>query len=213
MTAFLEWFFENLNYWTVTLLMTLESTVVPVPSEFVLPPAAYNAAAGENLNPFLLIFFGILGSDLGATINYVVSYYVGRPIIYAFANSRIGHLCLLNEEKMKRCEEYFIKKGAVSTLVGRLIPGIRHLISIPAGLAKMKYSHFILYTTIGSGIWSAILVGLGYYLHSFVPKEELIDTIAQYAHEIKVVLLVIVGLLVAYFVIKWLWKKYKRNHS
>lgn len=208
MTAFLEWFFANLNYGTVTLLMLLESTIVPIPSEFVLPPAGFLSAEGE-MNIFLVILLGILGSDLGATINYVVSYYVGRPVVYAFANSHLGHLCLLNEEKVKHAEQFFIKNGAVSTLVGRLIPGIRHLISIPAGLAKMNYWHFLLYTSIGAGVWSTILAVLGYWLHSYMSMKELIDNIGYYSYEIKIVLLVLGILLVLYLV----WHKMKKKRA
>ena len=140
----------NLNYGTILFLMLLESTVVPVPSEFVVTPAAYHAAGG-NLDVFLVILFATIGADLGASINYVVAYYVGRPVIYRFANSKWGKMCLLNQEKVEKSEKYFDDHGIVATLTGRLIPGIRHLISIPAGLAKMNYWKFLLYTTIGAG--------------------------------------------------------------
>ena len=143
---------NNLNYPAIFILMTLESTVVPVPSELVVSPAAYHAANGD-LNIFLIILYATLGADLGASINYFVSYYVGRPVIYRFANSRLGHLCLLNQQKVERSEHYFNDHGKVATLTGRLIPGIRHLISIPAGLAKMPYHVFLLYTTIGAFAW------------------------------------------------------------
>ena len=121
----------NLNYPTIFLLMLLESTVVPVPSELVVSPAAYHAAGG-HLDVFLVILFATLGADVGASINYVAGYFLGRPIIYKFANSRIGHLCLLNQEKVEKSEKYFYDHGVAATLTGRLIPGIRHLISIPA---------------------------------------------------------------------------------
>ena len=128
----------NLNYGTIFFLMLLESTVVPVPSEFVVTPAAYHAAGG-NLDVFLVILFATIGADFGASINYLVAYYVGRPVIYRFANSKWGKLCLLNQEKVEKSERYFDDHGVVATLTGRLIPGLRHLISIPAGLAKMYY--------------------------------------------------------------------------
>lgn len=155
----------NLNYGTVFFLMMLESTVIPVPSELVVSPAAYHAAAG-NLDIFLVILFATLGADLGATINYAAGYYLGRPIIYRFANSKWGKMCLLNQEKVEKSERYFDSHGKVATITGRLIPGIRHLISIPAGLAKMHYGNFILYTTIGAGVWNCILAALGWYLHT-----------------------------------------------
>ena len=129
---------DNLNYGTILLLMLLESTVIPVPSELVVAPAAYNAASGD-LNVFLVVLFATIGAAIGATINYVVALYVGRPVIYKFANSKWGRMCLLNQEKVEKSEKYFDKHGVAATLTGRLIPGIRHLISIPAGLARMNY--------------------------------------------------------------------------
>lgn len=154
--------------------MLLESTVIPVPSELVVAPAAFRAAAGE-LDIWLVILLATLGADCGASINYAAGYYLGRPIIYRFANSRLGHLCLLNQHKVEKSEKYFYDHGMVATITGRLLPGIRHLISIPAGLAKMHYWKFLLYTTIGAGAWNCILAALGWYLHSIVPKEQLHD--------------------------------------
>ena len=192
---------SNLNYGTIFFLMMLESTVVPVPSEFVVTPAAYHAASGQ-LDVWLVILAATLGADLGATINYVVALYVGRPVIYRFANSRWGYMCLLNQEKVEKSERYFDDHGIVATLTGRLIPGIRHLISIPAGLARMNYWKFLLYTTIGAGAWHSILAGLGWYLHTIVPEEQLNDKISEYAEYIKLVILGLVALGVVYFVIK-----------
>ena len=198
----------NLNYGTILFLMLLESTVVPVPSEFVVTPAAYHAAGG-NLDVFLVILFATIGADLGASINYVVAYYVGRPVIYRFANSKWGKMCLLNQEKVEKSEKYFDDHGIVATLTGRLIPGIRHLISIPAGLAKMNYWKFLLYTTIGAGVWHAILAGLGWYLHSIVPEDQLNDKITEYADYIKFAIIALVLLALAYFALKYYLKKRK----
>lgn len=141
----------NLNYGTIFFLMLLESTVIPVPSELVVSPAAYHAAGG-NLNVFLVILFATIGADCGATINYFAGYYLGRPIIYRFANSKWGRMCLLNQQKVEKSEKFFYDHGVIATLTGRLLPGIRHLISIPAGLSKMKFWKFILYTTIGASV-------------------------------------------------------------
>jgi membrane protein DedA with SNARE-associated domain len=193
---------NNLTYGAIFVLMLLESTVIPVPSELVIAPAAYHSAAG-NMHVWLVILFGTLGADIGATINYIAGYYLGRPIIYKFANSRVGHLCLLNQEKVERSEKYFNDHGMVATITGRLIPGIRHLISIPAGLAKMKYWQFILYTTLGAGVWNCILAALGWYLHSFVPEEQLEDKILEYGEYIKFVILLLVGIAFVYFLTKW----------
>lgn len=199
----------NLNYGTIFLLMLLESTVVPVPSELVVSPAAYHAAGG-NLDIFLVILFSTIGADCGATINYLAGYYLGRPLIYKFANSRWGHLCLLNQEKVEESERYFYNHGMIATITGRLIPGIRHLISIPAGLAKMNFGKFILYTTIGAGIWNCILAALGWWLHSFVPEEELHDKLIEYGDYIKYTILGLVAVAVLYFIIKYLLKKGKK---
>lgn len=197
---------SNLNYPAIFFLMMLESTVVPVPSELVVSPAAYHAAAG-NLNVWVVILFATIGADVGASINYFVALYVGRPVVYRFADSRLGKLCLLNKEKVEKSERYFDKHGVVATLTGRLVPGIRHLISIPAGLARMHYGKFLLYTTIGAGVWHSILAALGWYLHSIVPEEQLNDKIMEYGEYIKIIILAAVALAIAYFVIKYFVKK------
>ena len=198
----------NLNYGTILFLMLLESTVIPVPSEFVVTPAAYHAAGG-NLDVFLVILFATIGADIGASINYVVAYFVGRPVIYSFANSRWGKMCLLDQEKVEKSEKYFDDHGIVATLTGRLIPGIRHLISIPAGLAKMNYWKFLLYTTIGAGVWHGILAALGWYLHSIVPEEQLNDKISEYAEYIKIVIIAIVLIAIVYLGLKYYLKRKK----
>lgn len=202
----------NLNYGTVFFLMMLESTVVPVPSELVVSPAAYHAAAG-NLNILLVILMATLGADLGATINYLAGHYLGRPIIYAFANIRLGKLCLLNQEKVMKSEKYFNDHGVTATITGRLIPGIRHLISIPAGLANMHYGKFLLYTTIGAGAWNCILAALGWYLHTIVPEEQLNDKILEYGDHIKWAIIIIVALAIAFFVIRHFMKKRSTKHA
>ena len=191
----------NLNYGTILLLMLLESTVIPVPSELVVAPAAYHAASG-NLNVFLVVLFATIGAGLGASINYFVALYVGRPVSDKFANSRGGKMCLLNQEKVEKSERYFDDHGIVATLTGRLIPGIRHLISLPAGLARMNYWKFLLYTTIGAGCWHAILAAMGWYLHSIVPEDQLEQTITQYNHYIVGAILGIVAIGIAWVVVK-----------
>lgn len=203
---FISSLLDNLNYWTILFLMLLESTVVPVPSEFVVAPAAYHAAGG-NLNVFLVVLAATVGADVGATINYVASYYLGRPIIYRFANSKLGRMCLLNQEKVEKSEKYFYDHGVVATLTGRLLPGIRHLISIPAGLSKMHYGKFLLYTTIGAGCWHSILAALGWYLHTIVPESQLNDKITEYSEYIKITLIAAVLVAVLYFAAKAIAKK------
>ena len=200
----------NLTYPTIFLLMLLESTVVPVPSELVVSPAAYHAAGG-NLNVWLVILFATIGADVGASINYVAGYFLGRPIIYKFANSRLGHLCLLNQEKVEKSEKYFYDHGVAATLTGRLIPGIRHLISIPAGLSKMPYWKFLLYTTIGAGAWHSILAALGWYMHSFVPEDQLDEKLMEYGDYIKWGIIAIVILAVAWYAVKHYLKKKRKQ--
>ncbi|MBR0275111.1 MAG: DedA family protein [Prevotella sp.] len=197
----MNWLLSNLTYPNILLLMLLESTVIPVPSELVVAPAAYHAASGE-LNVFLVVLFATIGAGIGASINYVVALYVGRPVIYKFANSKWGKMCLLNEEKVKKSETYFDRHGIVATLTGRLIPGIRHLISIPAGLARMNYWKFLLYTLIGAGAWHSILAGLGWYLHSIVPEDQLEATITRYNHYIVLAIVAVVVLVAAFLVYK-----------
>ena len=199
---------SNLNYATVYFLMLLESTVVPVPSELVVAPAAYHSAAG-HINIWLVILFATLGAMTGASINYLAGYYLGRPIIYKFANSRLGHLCLLNQSKVEKSEKYFDDHGMVATIMGRLIPGIRHLISIPAGLAKMNYWKFLLYTTIGAGAWHAILALLGWYLHDVVPEEQLNDKILEYGEYIKVAICLVAAVALVYFIIRYLVRRHR----
>lgn len=202
----------NLNYGWIFFLMLLESTVVPVPSEFVVTPAAYHAASG-SLDVWLVILFATVGADIGASINYWVAYFIGRPLVYRFANSKIGKMCLLNQEKVEHAEQYFDKNGVISTLIGRLVPGIRHLISIPAGLAKMHYGKFLLYTTIGAAAWHSILAFLGWQLHKVVPEDQLNDKITEYADYIKFVIIGLVVLLIAFFVVKYYLKKRKIKNT
>ena len=198
----LQGLLDNLNYLNITILMIIESSAIPFPSEVVVPPAAYMAAENGKLSIPLIILFATLGSAIGAIINYVAAFYVGRPIIYKFVNSRLGHLCLLNQEKMEQAEAYFDKKGAVATLVGRLLPGIRQLISIPAGLARMHFGYFLLYTVIGAGIWNVILAALGWYLQKIVPLEQLNAAVKQYEQPIVWGICIIVALAIIYYVVK-----------
>lgn len=181
--TFFLWFVDNASYLFVFLFMVLESSFIPFPSEVVVPPAAYLATAqgsSSDLNIWLVVFFATLGALVGALINYVVSLWVGRPIIYAFADSRLGHACLIDRSKVDKAEKYFDKHGASSTFIGRLIPVIRQLISIPAGLARMNLLKFITYTTLGALLWNIILAVLGYWLGRTVTFSQLFDKIEQY---------------------------------
>lgn len=210
--AWLSALLENLNYYTVFILMFIEGSVIPAPSELIVPPAAYRAAAGE-LNIFLVILVATAGALLGSTANYVAAYYLGRPIIYRFANSRLGHLCLLSQEKVEKSEKYFYDHGVIATLTGRLLPGIRQIISIPAGLAKMPFWKFALYTTIGAGLWNCVLATLGWWLHSFVPKEQLNYKIEEYNTYIQIAIVAIVVLVIVFFLLKWQLGRHKNGKS
>ncbi|MBO5747793.1 MAG: DedA family protein [Muribaculaceae bacterium] len=179
-SEFFQWFVENANYLFVFIFMTIESSFIPFPSEVVVPPAAYLACTGTDMNFGLVIVFATLGALTGAFINYYLALWIGRPIVYRFANSRFGHACLIDQAKVEKAEAYFEKKGAISTFVGRLIPAVRQLISIPAGLARMNIGVFALFTTLGAGIWNIVLAGLGYWLSLHVSREELFDAIEKY---------------------------------
>ncbi len=197
-----NWYSQNMSYTTITILMTVESSFIPFPSEIVVPPAAYIASQpGSHLNIYLVVLFATIGALLGALINYFGAIYLGRPIVYKFANSKLGHMFLLSEDKVMKAELYFNRRGKISTFVGRLIPGIRQLISIPAGLARMNIVSFLFYTFIGAGIWNVILALLGYIAHG---QQDLIN---KYTHELSYVFLGLVVLFIAYVVIKQLVKR------
>lgn len=164
-----DWYMAHLNYFTIALLMGIESTFIPLPSEVVIPFAAYKAGQGD-LNIFMVVLAGTIGALVGALINYILAYFLGRPLVYKFAGSKLGKLFLLSEEKVRHAEDYFNRNGKTSTFIGRLVPAVRQLISIPAGLAKMNLRDFILYTTIGAGIWNIILAIVGFYLYGIREK-------------------------------------------
>ena len=189
---------DNLDYGWIILFMAIESSFIPFPSEVVMIPAAYMASETGEMSYPMIILCGTIGALIGALVNYALAFFLGRPIVYAFANSRFGHFCLIDEDKVRKAEDYFDSHGAVSTLVGRMIPAIRQLISIPAGLAKMNLLPFIVYTCVGAGVWNSILVGIGYAFHSTMPKQELIDTIAHYSHIIGISAIVLVAVALSY---------------
>lgn len=208
-----NWYAEHMNYATITALMAVESSFIPFPSEVVVPPAAYvSGIEGSSLhvtdsyplNVLLVVLFGTLGAIIGAIINYFLAMWLGRPIIYAFADSKLGHLCLLSAEKVKKAEDYFNEHGKVSTFVGRLIPGIRQLISIPAGLCKMHFGWFLFYTFLGAGVWNVVLALLGYIAHGQM------DLIHAYSHELSIAIMVLIALVVVYFIAKTVIKRIKK---
>ena len=210
MEALIQFCLNHLNYWTVTLFMAIESSFIPFPSEAVVPPAAWKAAVSGEMSVVLVVVFATLGALIGALVNYYIAVWFGRPIVYRFANSRFGHMCLIDEAKVQKAEVFFDKHGVVSTLIGRLVPVVRQLISIPAGLARMGIGRFVLYTTIGAGIWNVILAVLGYYM-SKVPgmdsEASVMAAVKEYSSEIGIVFVLVAVFVVAFLIYKGMKKK------
>lgn len=189
----LGWYMEHITYWAVFLLMAIESTIIPFPSELVIPPAAYKAASGD-MNIFLIIFAGSMGAVAGSLFNYFMAKWIGRRLLIKFVNTRLAHLMLIDQAAIDKAENYFLKNGKASTLIGRLIPGIRHLISIPAGLANMKLRDFIVFTAIGATAWNVILALLGYFFYS---QKEILD---KYYKELIFIIIAFGGIYVLYLI-------------
>lgn len=167
-------------YMLVLVFMIVESSFVPFPSEVIVPPAAYLACTSHEVNIVVIVLLATVGAIIGALINYYLSLWIGRPIVYKFAGSRLGHALLLNEEKVRHAEEYFDAHGAISTFIGRLVPAVRQLISIPAGLARMNIGKFIIFTGLGACTWNIVLAALGYWLGTVVPREQLYAKVEEY---------------------------------
>lgn len=212
-SQFFQWFVENANYLFVFVFMVVESSFIPFPSEVVVPPAAYlactNTGAGADMNIWLVVVVATLGAICGAFINYYLALWIGRPVVYSFADSRFGHMLMINREKVEKAEAYFDKHGAISTFVGRLIPAIRRLISIPAGISRMNIGQFALFTGLGAGVWNGILALLGYWLSLSVRPDQLFEKVEEYnryltwiGYGIAIVCLVFI-----------LWNAFKPKHK
>src|ERR1043166_456527 len=161
MHSFVQWLLDTIGamgYPGILLLMAMESSVIPVPSELVMPPAGYLAFQGK-MNMAVAILCGTVGSLIGAYANYFVSHYLGRPLILKY-----GKYVLIPPDKFVRVERFFLKHGEISTFIGRLLPVIRHLISIPAGMSRMALARFVTFTALGAGLWCAILTYLGWLI-------------------------------------------------
>lgn len=206
----ITWYSAHMNYASITALMAVESSFIPFPSEVVIPPAAFVAGQPESVlcttgnypvDVLIIVLFGTLGAMIGAIINYGLSVWLGRLIIYKFADSRLGHMCLLSSDKLQRAEEYFREKGNVSTFIGRFIPGIRQLISIPAGLARMNFGAFLWWTFLGAFIWNCVLALVGYIAAGQM------DLIKEYSHELSVAILILLGVVIAYYAVRWLIRR------
>ena len=210
----ITWYSTHMNYASITALMAVESSFIPFPSEVVIPPAAFVAGQPESVlcatgnyvvDVAIIVLFGTLGAMIGAVINYGLSVWLGRLIIYKFADSKLGHLCLLSGEKLQKAEEYFREKGNVSTFIGRFIPGIRQLISIPAGLSRMNFGAFLWWTFLGAFIWNCVLAAIGYVAAGQM------DLIKEYSHELSVAILVLLGAVILYYGIKYIIALAKRK--
>lgn len=202
--SILDWYMQNVNYWSIFVCMTIESSIIPFPAELIVPPAAWKAASG-NLSFPLVVIVSTMGSVMGALVNYLLAYTLGRKCIYAFADSRWGKLCRVSPEKIERSEQYFLKYGKSSTFVGRLTPGVRSFISLPAGLVKMPLKNFILYTAMGSGIWNLILATVGFFLYT---RKELLE---MYFTEISIVMLALGICFFGYLILRANRKKKQLN--
>ncbi|MEI7815934.1 MAG: DedA family protein [Desulfuromonadales bacterium] len=199
MHTIIQWLLDTINamgYPGILILMAMESSIIPVPSELVMPPAGYLVHKGE-MNMAVVILCGTAGSLIGAYANYFVSQYLGRPLILKY-----GKYVLITPEKFERVEHFFLQHGEISTFIGRLLPVIRHLISIPAGMAGMNHLKFSLYTLLGAGLWCTILTLIGYEIGE---NQQLI---MQYSHKALLwVILFSVGIVAVY-----IWRQ-RSNHS
>lgn len=210
MQPLIDFVLQNLDYWWVFVFMAVESSFIPFPSEVVVPPAAFLALMKDNpMNIFVVVIVATLGADLGALVNYYLARWLGRPIVYRFADSRIGHMCLIDRAKVEHAEAYFRDHGSASTFFGRLVPAVRQLISIPAGLAGMNLGKFLLFTTLGAGVWNSVLALLGYLIHTqtnLTTTAQVAELATRYSHEIGRVILVL-----AVFVVGFIfWKGVKK---
>lgn len=210
---FFDFFIENANYWYVFIFMIIESSFIPFPSELVIPPAVYLAVTQENMSVVGVVAVATLGALGGALVNYYLSVWIGRPIVYKFANSRLGHLLLLNQAKVERAEAYFDKHGAVSTFIGRLIPAVRQLISIPAGLARMNIWIFMAFTTLGALVWNCILAALGYWLGKTVSLDVLQSKIEEYNEYLTYGGMALLAICVIYMVYRWFSHKHNTTDN
>ena len=195
MHALIDWLLTTigaLGYPGIFLLMAMESSVIPVPSELVMPPAGYLAAQGR-MNIWVAIFMGTAGSLIGAYANYYAAHYLGRPLLLKY-----GKYVWITEEKFARVERYFKDHGEISTFIGRLLPVVRHLISLPAGLAGMNHVKFTIYTLAGAGIWVTILTWIGYFIGA---NQELI---MEYSHQAVIGVVIVSAVIIALYV---------RNHK
>ena len=194
----INWLLNTLNamgYPGIFALMAMESSIIPLPSELVMPPAGYLAHQGQ-MNIWIAILIGTIGSLVGSYANYFAAHWLGRPLVLKY-----GKYVWITEEKFAKVESFFLKHGEISIFIGRLLPVIRHLISIPAGIAGMNHLRFSLYTLIGAGMWCTILAWIGY----FIGKEQAL--IMKYSHQAVIGVIIFSAVLIAVYI--WRQKKAK----
>jgi membrane protein DedA with SNARE-associated domain len=175
--------------------MAVESSVFPLPSELVIPPAGYLVAQGR-MNAALVLAAGTIGSVLGALFNYFLAQRLGRPLLH-----RYSRYLLISESSLVRSERFFRRHGEISTFLSRLVPVLRHLVSLPAGLARMRLDHFVAYTAAGAGIWCAILAWIGWYLgrHAEVLEREVVQ---RYSAQATLILVPVIAVIIAVYVLR-----------
>src|SRR5215210_4446585 len=177
LSSFFHWLADSilaLGYPGIIVLMAIESSILPLPSELVMPPAGYLAAKGQ-MNGVLAVIAGTLGSVLGALINYSLALHVGDPLLRKY-----GKYVLISDRSLDKTEAFFRRHGEISTLIGRLLPVVRHLISIPAGVSRMRLGKFIGFTALGAGVWCAVLTYLGWLIGRHGQQVEAV--IGSYVH-------------------------------
>lgn len=191
--ALFDWvgdLYANLGYAEIVFLMALESSLFPVPSELVMIPAGYRAATGE-LDPLLCVLAGTVGSVIGASANYLLGAYVGRAFLL-----RYGRYLLIDADKYHEAEAMFLRNANLATFIGRLLPVVRHLISLPAGIFAMPWTPFLLITAAGAALWCAVLVALGYYA-----GEPAVALARTYLHELAIAVVAGLAIFVAWFLL------------
>lgn len=195
--------FAHFGYAGIVFLMALESSVVPVPSELVIPPAGILAARGQ-MNLLLVIIAGVIGSLLGAIICYWISWLLGRAVILILADHKFARILHITPAKVEQAEKFFLKYGNISIFIGRLLPVVRHLISIPAGFSKMNFGKFVLYTFLGSAIWVSVLAVGGFYLGTQI------EVIAE---NFKVIAEILIAIAIVAGIFYWFYLTKKINHK
>lgn len=196
-------YMAHINYYTIWLLMAIESSFIPFPSEVIVPPAGWKSAQWL-LNWWFVLLSATIWALIWALFNYYISVRLGRKIIHRLANTRLAHLILIDKDSIEKSEEYFRKHGKISTFVWRLLPAIRQLISIPAGLAKMNITQFILYTTLGAFLWNLILFIAGYILGQHR------DKVKEYNHIFTNIIFGLIIITIIFLTIRYVIK-YKKK--